>query len=418
MPAKPDNIAAERLASLGRAAIESQRFAAPESAALTEALRTASGTFDKKTRPAMLKEIDALLAVPESAAPAAAPVTVGDDAGPTQEILQQRASLELKLQTESARSQELQSELEQEQADHREAIETLSLQKSKLNELEDERSKLLAEISRLESQLRLQINETEQVQGKYEKLKGSRRSLGDQATEQAERINELEAENERLKQEVESTFRDRDTRVADAAGAVVDAEARTATAEYGVLWTALHDSLPDIFIETHVPTTKTFERLCEVFVELTMAFGLLESHVHYMLKQLKQVGERSDKLNHFHLMFQKNPDLKAALRDYLVSGKRKGYYSNLVRALQAWGRAFGTGAYKAVVRAPTEIGKELNYKNWPIKAGFTKSEDAAIGEYFRETAQRTIPDTLGTLFRKQIADSAYEDYDGLMKRHK
>ncbi|MBU0639619.1 MAG: hypothetical protein KKB50_12195 [Planctomycetes bacterium] len=409
-----------RLASLGRAVVETGRFTSPQHAQLLEALHAALDPLDKKQRSALLQEIGPLLhaasGTTASAAPAPPERTAGG--GEMQQLLQQRASLELKWQTEAARAADLSSALREEQENHQEALETLSLQQRKLQELEEERAKLLAEVSRIESQLRLQINETEQVQLKYEKLKGSRGKVSEQMTEQTEDINRLKSENEQLRQELEATLRDRDTNVAGARAETQQAEAHTAEAAFAQLWARMGDQLPEVFVETHVPTMRTFENLSDALIGLVRAFAILEGHVNYMLQQLKQVGERGDKLNHFYLMFKKNPGLLETLADYLPTGRRKGYFDNMLRAVQAWARAFGTGAYKVVVKSPASVGKELNYKNWPIKSGFTKSEDAAIGEYFRDTAMRSIPDALGTLFRKQIADSAYEDYDDSMKRQK
>ena len=78
-------------------------------------------------------------------------------------------------------------------------------------------------------------------------------------------------------------------------------------------------------------------------------------------------------------------------------------------------RAFASGPYKAIVRSPVTIADEMNYRNWPLKTGFTRGEEAAIGEYYKQTALKTIPEKLGTLFRKQAADMAYEDYNNLMR---
>jgi hypothetical protein len=69
-----------------------------------------------------------------------------------------------------------------------------------------------------------------------------------------------------------------------------------------------------------------------------------------------------------------------------------------------------------IVRSPVTIGDELNYKSWKIETGFMKTEDAAIGEYYKRTVVKMAPEKLGTLFRKQAAEMAYEDYNDLMKR--
>jgi hypothetical protein len=143
---------------------------------------------------------------------------------------------------------------------------------------------------------------------------------------------------------------------------------------------------------------------------------VLELHVHRLLRDLRQVSDRNDKLNHFYIIFTKNPGLLDTLKDFLAHENRRGNFVNLLRAQQAWARAFATGTYKTIVRSPAVIADELNYKSWPLKTGFTKTEDAALGEYFKATVQKSVPEKLGTLFRKQAAETAYEDYDALMKR--
>jgi len=409
-------MAAGRLAVLARAAVEGRRYAAPDRAGLGAACDDALGGLEKGRRTAVLEAVERLIrGRPEPGAAAPAARLGGTEQGGAAELLRQRARLELQLKAEQERRTEVERAHQREQVEHREAVEALSLQQRKLKELQTERSGLLAEVSGLESKLRVQINATEQAELKYEKLKASRQTMGDQATDQAEQINALKAENARLKEELEAALKERDRDVAGARGVADEAEQARAEAAFRRLWQHLHGEVPEVFVETSVPTEKTFEQLGDAFVEFLQTFAVLELHVHHLLRDLRQVSEKSDKLNHFYIMFTKNPGLLDTLKDYLVTGKRKGNFVNLLRAHQAWARAFASGTYKVIVRSPVTIADELNYKSWPLKSGFTKAEETAIGEYYKETAQQTIPEKLGTLFRKQAADMAYEDYNDLMK---
>ena len=409
--------AAGRLALLARAAAEGHRYAAAECSSLDELRDQTVGRLPKKKRPAVLEEVARLVPEARSRRGPSEGIRLGETGtGGAAELLRQRAGLELKLQTEQQQRKELEQAHQREQAEHREAVEALSLQQRKLKELQDERSKLLSEVGALESKLRVEINATEQAELKYQKLKASRQIMGDQATEQAEQINALQAENDRMKQELEAALQERDTDVASAKGAVDVAEDARAEMAFKRLWKRMGSEVPEVFVETSVPTEKTFEQLCDAFVEFLRALAVLELHVHHLLRDLRQVSEKSDKLNHFYIMFTKNAGLAETLRDFLVTGQKKGNFMNLLRAQQAWVRAFASGTYKVIVRSPVTIADELNYKSWPLKTGFTKTEDAAVGEYYKETAQKTIPEKLGTLFRKQAADMAYEDYNDLMKR--
>jgi DNA repair exonuclease SbcCD ATPase subunit len=405
--------AAGRLALLARAAVEGHRYAADECRNLDELRDQTVGRLAKKERPAVLEEVERL--VPEAGPRQARSegLRLGEaETGGTAELLRQRAGLELKLQTEQQQREELEQTHKREQTEHREAVEALSLQRRKLKELQEERSRLLSEVGSLESKLRVEINATEQAELKYQKLKASRQIMGDQATEQAEQINALKAENERMKQELEAALQERDTDVASAKGAVEAAEDARAETAFKRLWERMRGEVPEVFVETNVPTEKTFAQLCDAFVEFLRTLAVLELHVHHLLRDLRQVSEKSDKLNHFYIMFTKNPGLAETLRDYLTTGKRKGNFMNLLRAQQAWVRAFASGTYKVIVRSPGTIADELNYRKWPLD----REKDAAVGKYLKETAQKAIPDKLGTLFRKQAADMAYEDYNDLMKR--
>ncbi|MFQ5807201.1 MAG: hypothetical protein ACE5I3_12200 [Phycisphaerae bacterium] len=418
MSERREPLSAGRLAILARAAVEGRRYAAPDRVSLDEACDRAVGRLEEKARTAVLEQVERLSPgrPPSEPATAPGPTLGGAENGSAAELLRQRASLELTLQAEGEKRKEVERAYQREQAEHREAVEALGLRQRKLKELQTERSKLLSEVGELESKLRVQINATEQAELKHEKLKASRQMMGDQATEQAEQINALKTENERLKRELEAALTERNKDVASAKGAVDQAREARAEAAFKRLWERMQGEVPEVFVETAVPTEETFEQLCDAFVELLRTLAVLELHVHHLLRDLRQVSEKSDKLNHFYIMFTKNPGLLETLKDYLVSGRRKGNFVNLLRAHQAWARAFASGTYKVIVRSPVTIAEELNYRSWPLKTGFTKTEDAAIGEYYKETAQKTIPEKLGTVFRKQAADMAYEDYNDLMKR--
>lgn len=335
--------------------------------------------------------------------------------GEMQDLLQERAALRLKLQSEAARYSDLESAHRREQSNHKEAIESLGLQQKKIKELQESRSQLLEDLSRVEAQLRRQINDTEQWQLRYEKLKGSRGAIGDQVTGQAEQINALRAENEELRAQIEATRKDRDRQTADAEAAARTAEGKTADAAFQQLWQKMAKEAPTVFLETHVPNMQTFSRLCDAMVEFVRAFGALEGHVHEKLRDLRQVGDESDRLNRFYLMLRKT-GLQPTLCEYLSSGRGKGNFTNLLRAIQAWSRAFGTGLYKVIVQSPAVIAEELNWRKWPIKTGGVfGNEDVAIGRHFKETAQRNVPDVVGNRLRKQAGEMSHEDYNSLMR---
>jgi hypothetical protein len=408
-------VATNRLAVLARAAIEGRRFQAADRAARDKACGDAVATIAEKQRPKRGQELEPYMVGAQSPS-ARGGARLGQETTQVEELLKARAALALRLQSQSDQRSEVEKALASEQRQHGEARETLALQQRKLREMQEERSGLLSEVSQLESKLRIQINEKEQVDLKLQKVQGTRQVMSDQASDHSERINALETENEKLRVQLQQALRERDKEVSVARDEVVEAREDTAEAFLKELWGRLNKSVPDVFIDTHIPTRKTFEQVADSYVEFLGVVSTMERHVHQVLKDLRQVGQQNDKLNHFYIVFTKNPGLLDTLRDYLTTGKRKGNYTNLLRAQQTWARAFATGLYKVIVRSPVMISEELSFKDWPIKTGFTVSEEAAVGKYFKETACKEVPEKLGTRFRKHGADMVYEDYDDLMKR--
>lgn len=409
-------VATDRLALLARARVESCRYEAPDRELRERACLEAVATIGPKQRRQQRGELERFVVRSGGADDARRPPGLGEETSQVAELLKARAALELKLQSETDQRTEVEKMLAEQQQKHRQAQETLALQQRKLREMQEERSGLLGNISQLEAQLRREINEKEQINLKLQKVTSTRQTMSDQASEHAEQINRLEAENEKLRVQLEQALRTRDKEVSVAREEIAEAKEGTSEALMQALWQRLHKAVPEVFIDTHVPTTRTFENLADSYTEMLRTVAVLERHVHQVLKDLRQVGQQNDKLNHFYIMFTKNPGLLETLRDYLTTGKRRGNYVNLLRAQQTWARAFATGLYKVIVRSPVMIGEELNCKNWPIKTGFTVSEEAAIGKYFKEKACKEAPEKLGTRFRRAAAEMVYEDYDDLMKR--
>ncbi len=405
----------ERALLVGRAALESRRFEAQEQPALEQFWRAAAGALDNAGRASAKSRLDTL-----GLEPGAARTAGGEPAAasPSADAQRQRASLELRLASEAQRNAELEKSHAATREELREALESLGVQQRKLREMSDERAKLLTEISRIETQLRGAHNELEQANLRFEKLKSSRQTLGEQATDLIEQNNTLRAENELLKLRVEAALQERDARVQQAGAQVRTAEAQTAEAAFATMWQRMHREIPEVFIETHVPTQRTFDQVCDALVEFVRVFAVLELHVQHMLRDLRQVSEKNDRLAHFYMIFTKNAGLAETLREHLVSGRKSMNLSNVLRAHQAWARAFGSGLYKVIVRSPVLIGEALSPKNWPIKKSFTQSEEAALGAYYKDVALKSIPEQIGTTLRKECGDMAYEDYNALMKRAK
>lgn len=408
-------VLAERLVSLGRAVVEAHRYASPEIQGLDTALREALALVPGAGRDGLLREAEGLILAGPEAKPAPAGPRLAESApkGTVQELMQKNASLELKLQAAAARCAELEATLRRERENLKQATESLALQQRQIKELQQTRTQLLDDVNRVEAELRRQINETEQVRLDYEKLKSTRQAIGGQVTGQAEQINTLKAENEQLRERLAAAQHERDHQAAAAETAVEAAEGRTAEAAFGQLWTRMHEQVPEVFVPTHVPNTQTFLRVSDRLVEFVRIFAAFEKHVLDMLKQLRQVGDKDDKLNRLYIMLTRSPGLVDTLSAYLATGRNRGNFVNLLRAIQALTRAFGSGTYSVILQAPAPLKELVNYRNWPgIKLGY--GDEARIGKYFKETAKDSIPEAAGTQLRKLAGDMVYEDYNRLV----
>ncbi len=328
----------------------------------------------------------------------------------------QRAALELKLEESRVRISELAARLSLEEKARAEAEQTLALQQRQLRELKEDRRRLTEENERVERLAREQTAAAEQAAARYAQLKAGRQEVSEAALAHVETAQALQAENARLRAELEQVQQERDARLSQAAGVVEAAQADTADAVLAELWSLWVRELPEVFADTHKPTRQTFEQLGTVFLESVRVFAAIELHVRQMLKELRQLDDETFKLNHAYMMLSKTPPLQDLLREYLDTGRKKCDLFQMLRGLQAWARGLAGGLQKAIIKAPELIADELNYNKWPSKAGWTTSGDAALAKYFKETVQKTAPDKLGTLLRKLAGELAYEDYNTLVKR--
>ena len=185
MPTQNAPWSADRLANLARVAAEADRAESSERGAdLARLVSGAHAAVGDDFPDDLLTQLEGAFASSNGGDRdgGSAPTRGGTASGSPHELLKQRASLELKLQGEIAARKDLEKTVESERTDYKQALESLNLQRAKIKELEEGRSKLLAELRGVENNLRLQINRTEQINLKHQKLQDSRQTLGDQAT--------------------------------------------------------------------------------------------------------------------------------------------------------------------------------------------------------------------------------------------
>lgn len=403
-----------RVLALARAGVEGRRQGRPTDAPLTDWAAIAPDLGDQRQRAALLKELESTL-VGRRGGGVAVGRAFEEDANVAARLMRDRAALELQQRTDTTRIAELDSALARERDEHRQAIESLGLMQRKLKALQEERDKLLADLSEQDARLRRQVNETEQLAGRLDKLKSSRQSVSDQATDAVEENNRLKEENAALRQAVEAARGERDNAVARARAEVALAEGNTADAAYQKLWARLGNDIPEVFRATHVATPETFERVCDLLVHLVRVFAFVEIGVLQKLNELKDVADPNDPVSAFLVRLKRLP-LAGSLDRFLAAGDNRTDMRQLVFSLQAWAEAVGTGLYKAVVRSAEMIREQINPRTWPLpREGLT---DAAIGRYLREAGIQAISDKLGTELRRIAADLAHQDYEFLIQRRK
>src|SRR5262245_15277537 len=128
----------ERLAALGRAVQEVHRYAAPDRDGLEQSWKLALSLLtDTRARNAALKEVDPILGGRRAAAASneTGSAPAAEERGPMAELQKQKASLENRLAGEAETRQDVQRKLQQEQEDHKHAVETLKLQQKQLKEM-------------------------------------------------------------------------------------------------------------------------------------------------------------------------------------------------------------------------------------------------------------------------------------------
>ncbi|MFN0136615.1 MAG: hypothetical protein ACKVS9_10925 [Phycisphaerae bacterium] len=326
------------------------------------------------------------------------------------EALKQRAGLELRLAKEADRVKALEASLASQADDYREAISSLTLQQKRLKEAQDERTKLLATVSELESKLRSQINETEQLTGKLERLNTSQRAVGMAATEQMQRSQALESEVADLKKSLEAARRERDVALSGQDVQLATVRSRSYEGVSAEMWSRRSKIDPDIFADTHTPTVDTLERMADAILDLARAMQVLEEECAHRVRDLRFVADADHPMNALHMTLHNRPKLDQVVRKHLIGRAEAGELTAAVREIHALMRGLLNGCYVAIVRSREIAADELNYRLWPARAGLTRGEDAAIGQYFRETASVEVPDKLGTALRRLAGVRAAEDY--------
>src|SRR5262249_54929441 len=150
-------------------------------------------------------------------------------------------------------------------------------------------------------------------------------------------------------------------------------------------------SLPDVFIETHVPNRKTFERVCEAFTYMLRVYFSLEGSTTNLLGDVKNVGDQTDRCNTLHNQLQRTPPLPALLRDVLSAGRNDGGFRQRMTVVYAATCSLPVGLRNVILRSGEAIRGKLDVAKWGLGPN---PGDGAIGKHYRANVQKSAPDEI------------------------
>lgn len=410
-------MSSQRLACLSRAAAEASRQAACGRSAALEALRAALERVDAKQQRALFEAIqDALPALGQERSAAGRGGGNGNgESRVVDQLLEEKAGLSLRLERAEARNAELEGLLSRGMHDQSEATETLEFKQKQVEKLQGELDALRGENDALERNLTTETARAEQLALALEKAKDRGAQRDDQATSQSGRIQALEEENETLRRELEQALQTRDRDVKQMEVSLSAAESQSAEAVLGALWQKMSKRLPDVYVDTHAADVASFERICEVQVDVVGAFVGLEQYVMSMLKVLGP----NDTLSRVRAMLKKTPSLSDSLREYVTTGRGKAHCTNLLRAYQAWVMGFGNGLWDVICASPDTVREQMSVRKWEEleeKQFGGWGEERRIAEYIKGDGPKRISDRVGTALRAAVGNAAYRQYERSLRR--
>jgi len=171
-------------------------------------------------------------------------------------------------------------------------------------------------------------------------------------------------------------------------------------------WDRLKSQYPERITDDS-PNGDVVARAVDIFAELMSHMERIDQQVGSFLREMRGHSEQFDLLND---LFQQNPKVADATRDFLLTGGRRGAFRNSLRSRISLLCACASGMHKAIIESHLKLHDEMNYRNW--KDLPPKSSDAAIGKYAREQLG-SLADALATDLRRRAAERINEDYDSM-----
>lgn len=327
------------------------------------------------------------------------------------------SGLDLDVKPEVKARRRVETALARNNAEHDRVLQALAAHKNSLGTIRDAVAAHVAESRRIEEHLSTQVLESDYIRSLVEELQASRRSISEDFTALTHRLDALSA--------AEHTINDAHglpiareaapPTVESAPGAGMESE--LTDAYWRAKWDELAREWPDVFDPAHVPNRRTFENLCDAFVEMARLNVVIDEGVRGTLSQLRRSGDESDRLSSFVVRFMKQPKFLQTLRESLMSRRKSNALNDALRALRAWVLALANGLFTAIVHGPKVAEPVLDPAKWDMKKGSFETQEAATGRHYQSNF-RHLCAAIGTELRKEANNCVFGDYNEMIRLRK
>jgi hypothetical protein len=175
------------------------------------------------------------------------------------------------------------------------------------------------------------------------------------------------------------------------------------------------DRAKHVFVATHVPDRRTFDRQAEMFTFLVKVILDLENlMVETYVADARNTREESrDAMSQLYVMLSKTPSIAVRMREMLATGKGEGPLKQRISIVYALCCAFQAGLRNILYQSDRAIQGKLDFRNWGL--GPTP-KDAALGEHFRTKVRGTLPSEVNAELRKLIGPTVFSEYEVRMRQ--
>lgn len=325
----------------------------------------------------------------------------------------ERDGLDLEVKPEIKARKRVETALARDSAGQARVVEALASHRASLDAIRQAVAAHAAETQRIEEHLRTQVSESEYIRSLVEDLQSSRRTIGEDFSALTQRLDHLTRQPQATPASVPAAA----TAAPGEVAALGGADAPVNDEFWRAKWDELAREWPDVFDPAHLPNRRTFENLCDAFVEMARLNVVIDEGVRGTLTQLRRSGDESDRLSAFVVRFMKQPKLLQTLREALLSRRKSNALNDALRALRAWALALANGLFTAIVHGPKVAEPVLDPAKWDMKKGSFETQEAATGRHYRDNF-RHLCGAIGTELRKEANNCVFDDYNEMIRLRK